>query len=145
MQPGLCGRRGYVVPEDIAHVVEQAAYRQQELRLVPLILAFQNIPGIGLTKRIRHPEAVPRRFFVFEDTVAGEVQLSQQVAGPWMILVGCVAEILRRFDCVFLSGLARQVFLAQAIGSVCAPISSCSLQLLEAIINVMHLRIVREI
>ena len=111
-QPGLCGRRRHVVPEDVAHVVEQTAHRHQELRLVPLILAFQNVLSIWMTIRIRHPETVPGRFFVFGDTVAGEVQLSQQVAGPGVILVCCVAKILRRFDCVLLRGRARQVFLA---------------------------------
>ena len=100
VQPGLCGCSGCVVPEDVAHVVEQTAHRHQELRLVPLILAFQNVLSIWMTIRIRHPETVPGRFFVFGDTVAGEVQLSQQVAGPGVILVCCVAEILRRFDCI---------------------------------------------
>lgn len=36
VQPRLRRNGGHVVPEDIAHVVEQSAYRQQELRLVPL-------------------------------------------------------------------------------------------------------------
>lgn len=107
VQPGLCGRGGCIIPEDIAHVVEQAGHCQQQFRTLPLLLPFQNILSIGMAKRIRHPEAVPGRFFVFGDTVAREVQLSQQVAGPGVILIGCIAEILRRFDCVLLHELAR--------------------------------------
>ena len=145
VQPRLCGRSRRVVLEDVAHVVEQTTYRQQEPRLVPLILAFQNIPSTGMAIRIRHPETIPSRFVVFGNAAAGEVQLPQQIVRPGMILVSCVTEILRRFDCVLLHGLARQVFLSQAVGSVCAPVSSCSLQPSEAIINVMHLRIIREI
>ena len=60
----------HIVPKDVAHVVEQTAHRHQELWLVPLLLPFQNILSIGMTKRIHHPETVPGRFFVF-----GEVQL----------------------------------------------------------------------
>lgn len=44
-------------PEDVAHVVEQTTYRQQELRLVPLILAFQNIPSTGMAIRMRDQPA----------------------------------------------------------------------------------------
>lgn len=80
VQPGLHRHSRRVVPEDIAHVVEQTAYRQQELRLVPLILAFQNVLGIWMAIRIRHPEAVPSGFFIFGDAAAREVQLAQQVA-----------------------------------------------------------------
>ena len=145
VQPRLCRRGGCVVPEDVAHVVEQAGHCQQQFRTLPLLLAFQNIPSIGMTIRIRHPEAVPGRFFVFGDTVAGEVQLPQQVVGPKVILVGCVAEIFRCFDCVFLCGLACQVFLSQVIGSIGIPVLSRSLQPLDSVINVMHLRIIREI
>ena len=145
VQPRLCGRGGRVVPEDVAHVVEQTAHRHQELRLVPLILAFQNVLGVWMTIRIRHPEAVPGCFCIFVNTVACEVQLPQQVAGPGMILVSCMAEILRRSSCVLLHGLTRQIFLSQTIGSIAIPVSSCSLQPLEAIINITHLRIVREI
>ena len=125
VQPRLCGRSRRVVLEDVAHVVEQTTYRQQELRLVPLILAFQNIPSTGMAIRIRHPETIPSRFVVFGNAVACEVQLPQQIVRPGMILVSCVTEILRRFDCVLLHGLARQVFLSQSIGSVGVPVSNC--------------------
>ena len=112
---------------------------------MPLILAFQNVLSIWVSIRIRHPEAVPGRFFVSWNAVACEVQLPQQVASPGVILVSRVTEILRRFGRVLLHGLARQVFLSQAIGSIGFSISSCALQPSEAIINVTYLRIVREI
>ena len=113
VQPRLRRHSRHVVPEDVAHVVEQTAHRHQELRLVPLILAFQNVLGVWMTIRNRHPEAVPGCFCIFVNTVACEVQLPQQVAGPGMILVSCIAKILCRFNCVLLHGLTRQVFLAQ--------------------------------
>ena len=94
VQPWLCGRGGYVVPEDVAHVVEQAGHCQQQFRALPLLLPFQNVPSVGMTKRIRHPETVPRCFFVFGNAVTSEVQLPQQVAGPGMILVSRVTDIL---------------------------------------------------
>lgn len=141
----LCRHGWCVVPKDIAHVVEQAGHRHQKLRLVPLILAFQNVLGVWMAIRIRHPEAIPGRFFIFGDAIACEVQLAQQVAGPGMILVSCIAEILRRFDCIFLHGLAFQVFLARPVGGVSVSILSRSLQPLDSIISVMHLRIIREI
>lgn len=145
VQPRLCGCGGCVVPEDAAHVVEQAGHRHQKLRLVPLILAFQNVLGVWMAIRIRHPEAIPGRFFIFGDAIACEVQLAQQVAGPGMILVSCIAEILRRFDCIFLHGLAFQVFLARPVGGVGVPVSSRSFQPVKAVGSIMHLRIVREI
>ena len=107
VQPRLRRHSRHVVPEDVAHVVEQTAHRHQELRPLPLLLPFQNILSIGMTKRIRHPETVLGRFFVFGNAVACEVQLPQQIVRPGMILVSCVAEIFRRFDCVLWHGLAR--------------------------------------
>ena len=145
VQPGLCRHSRCVIPEDIAHVVEQAGHCQQQFWTLPLLLAFQNIPSTGMAIRIRHPEAVPGRFFVFGNAVACEVQLPQQIVRPGMILVSCVTEILRRFDCVLLHGLARQVFLSQSIGSVGVPVSNCSLQPPDALTNIMDLRIVRVI
>ena len=112
---------------------------------MPLILAFQNVLGVWMAIRIRHPEAVPGRLFVFGNAVTSEVQLPKQIVRPGMILVSRIAEILRRFSCILLHRLARQVFLSQVIGGVGVPVSSCTLQPLEAIINVMHLRIIREI
>ena len=141
----LCRHGWCVVPKDIAHVVEQATYRQQELRLVPLILAFQNILSVGMPIHVCPPETVPGCFCIFVNTVACEVQLPQQVAGPGMILVSCIAKILCRFNCVLLHGLTRQVFLAQTVSGVSVSILSRSLQPLDSIISVMHLRIIREI
>ena len=100
VQPRLRRHSRHVVPEDVAHVIEQTAHRHQELRLVPLILAFQNVLSIWMTIRIRHPEAVPGRFFVFGNAAAREVQFSQQIVHPGMILIGCAVELFRRFDCV---------------------------------------------
>ena len=145
VQPRLCGRSGYVVPEDIAHVVEQSGHCQQQFRTLPLLLPFQNILSIGMTIRMRHPEAVPRRFFVFGNAIASEVQLPQQIAGPGVILVNCIVEILRRFDCVLLHGLAHQVFLAQPVDGVSVLVLGRSLQPLDAIDSVTHLRIIREV
>jgi len=145
VQSRLCRHSRCVITEDIAHVVEQTAHRHQELRLMPLILAFQNVLSIWVSIRIRHPEAVPGRFFVSWNAVACEVQLPQQVASPGVILVSRVTEIFRRFNCILLHGLACQVFLAQTVGGVGVSVLNCSLQPLDAIGSVMDHRIVREI
>ena len=52
VQPRLCGWRRRIVPEDIAHVVEQTTHCQQQFRVLPLLLTFQNMPSIGMTIRI---------------------------------------------------------------------------------------------
>ena len=46
VQPRLCGWSRRIVSEDVAHVVEQVGHCEQELRLVPLLLAFQNVLSI---------------------------------------------------------------------------------------------------
>ena len=145
VQPWLYRNGWRIVPEDIAHVVEQAGHRQQQFRTLPLLLPFQNILGVGVTIRIRYPKAVPGCFFVFGDTVSGEVQLPQQIVRPGMIVVSGVSEMLRRFDCVLLYGLTCQVLLPQPVGSVGVSVLSCSLQPLDSIGGIMHLRIIREI
>ena len=53
VQPWLYRNGWRIVPEDIAHVVEQAGHRQQQFRTLPLLLPFQNILGVGVTIRIR--------------------------------------------------------------------------------------------
>lgn len=49
VQPRLCGNGGCVVPEDVAYVVEQAGHCEQQFRLAPLLLPFQNILSVGVT------------------------------------------------------------------------------------------------
>ena len=53
VQPGLCRHSRCVIPEDIAHVVEQAGHCQQQFWTLPLLLAFQNIPSIAAAMSLR--------------------------------------------------------------------------------------------
>ena len=54
VEPGLCGWDRCIVPEDVAHVVEQTAHRHQELRLVPLLLqmCIRDRKRLGFSTRI---------------------------------------------------------------------------------------------
>ena len=53
VQPRLRGCGGSIVPEDVAHMVEQAGHCEQELRLAPLLLAFQNILSVCCTFQVQ--------------------------------------------------------------------------------------------
>ena len=44
----LCRHSRRVVPEDIAHVVEQAGHCEQQFRLTPLLLPFQDVLSIRM-------------------------------------------------------------------------------------------------
>lgn len=56
--------------------------------------------------RIRHPEAVSGRFFIFGDAASREAQLPQQTSGPRMVLFGCAAEILCCLGCILLTHMS---------------------------------------
>ena len=75
--------------KDLYVWVEQASHCQQQFRALPLLLTFQNIPGVGMTKHICNPKAVPDHFLVFGNAVICEEYLPQQIADSWMVSVSC--------------------------------------------------------
>ncbi len=96
------GSRG-VVPEDIAHVVEQPGGRQQDggRLLFAALHAFHEKFRVGMAVIPRRREPFVGGVHVFGNALAHEGQLSQQILGICAAVIRGLPQVFRRSRSVF--------------------------------------------
>ena len=146
MDAGGSGSRG-VVPEDIAHVVEQPGRGQQDggRLLFAALHAFHEKFRVGVAVIPRRREPFVGGVWVLGNTLAHEGQLAQQILGVGVSIVCGPPQIFRRSRSVFWHIFAAEIFLSQPVGGVIVAVVNRAFQPIDALGRIVHVCIVGEI
>ena len=146
VQPGACGILWHIVPEDVAHVVEELCGRKQKAgrpRLALLHALFEKL-RIGVALHCRSPEPAIGDVLILPHTLSHQVQLAQQILRPGVLCLCRLMKIFRRRICVFEYMISFEILLSQGVGSIVVYVLRRRIQPPDALTEIVYVSITRE-
>ena len=120
VQPGACGIIWHIVPEDVAHVVEELSDREQQVRWSGLALLHARLEKLRIGVALNCCSLKPAigNALILLHPFPYQVKLAQQVLRPGVLHLCRLMKIFRRLVCVFVYMLTTKILLAQGVGDV---------------------------